>query len=751
MRSKKSGIRRINSGSARIGWAKGLWLRVRSDAGPCKRKTAAFDGAAVVLAVWSAAVTAHAAVGRTEANQQSPRHLISLQDLMALHSLDVTEAVSPDGVHVAYALNDNDLFLLTVDHPKAIRIGAGFLPEWSPDGSRIAYYSVRNGRIQLFVFDMRSSTETQVTRMAAGIDPDPATRIVGRVHDAFRFDWSPDGKKLVFSSRVVQSNSDEAHRRTALPERRKDDSAPLVLTNDTPADWTLSGIFKHPIWSAGLATSPDGHSISSKPAGGTVAPTVNQLFIDDLRTKRLSQLTNDSTGCFNPSWSSEGIVCAAATSAGPIYGKSPIDLYLVNPATGKKRPIVTGYGVRSRPAWSRDGSWLAFIGAPEFLGKSSLFVRAKDGRVVDTTHRLDRDILDYCWLSGGWIALTYKDGISTKLTKISVGKAIANAGGGSSLVPNPSSAAGLACSQSGSFAWVQSNPGDPGAIMYADRGRSGPARLVDLYPQTGAWKFGTVRIVRWRNSRGDLWEGAMLLPPGFKADKRYPVIVDVYPLVGGSDWTYPMLGNQAMAAQGYVIFRPSEPAPHVWVNSWKSPAENLKWKGPAGWAYTVDDILSGVNHLVDQGIVDKRKMCLYGFSNGGGVVNYMLTKTHVFRCAVSVAGALSDWIRPSLLETGFAKYYAAFAGVSIWNNVNAYVTLSAVLHTNHVTTPTLLADGDNDGDFLLDTIEMYNGLRAAGDDVTLLRYPGQEHGFQGVALEDFWSREMAFYRKYLGP
>ncbi len=63
----------------------------------------------------------------------------------------------------------------------------------------------------------------------------------------------------------------------------------------------------------------------------------------------------------------------------------------------------------------------------------------------------------------------------------------------------------------------------------------------------------------------------------------------------------------------------------------------------------------------------------------------------------------------------------------------------------------LLADGDDDGDFLLDTIEIYNGLRHAGVDVTFLRYPDQGHGFTGAAMADFWDREMQFFAKYLRP
>ena len=54
-----------------------------------------------------------------------------------------------------------------------------------------------------------------------------------------------------------------------------------------------------------------------------------------------------------------------------------------------------------------------------------------------------------------------------------------------------------------------------------------------------------------------------------------------------------------------------------------------------------------------------------------------------------------------------------------------------------VTTPMLLADGDEDGSFLLGTIEMYNALRANGIKVTLLRCPEQGHVLTGAALKDF--------------
>jgi dipeptidyl aminopeptidase/acylaminoacyl peptidase len=48
-------------------------------------------------------------------------------------------------------------------------------------------------------------------------------------------------------------------------------------------------------------------------------------------------------------------------------------------------------------------------------------------------------------------------------------------------------------------------------------------------------------------------------------------------------------------------------------------------------------------------------------------------------------------------------------------------------------------------------IEMYQGLRYLGKDVTLLRYEGEAHGFKGPAMADFWKRENEFFDRYLNP
>jgi hypothetical protein len=74
-----------------------------------------------------------------------------------------------------------------------------------------------------------------------------------------------------------------------------------------------------------------------------------------------------------------------------------------------------------------------------------------------------------------------------------------------------------------------------------------------------------------------------------------------------------------------------------------------------------------------------------------------------------------------------------------------------VYRLNRIKTPMLLAGGDLDGFAILMNNEMYLGLRRLGRDVTMLRYPNQPHALEGKALEDFWTREGAFFSRYLSP
>jgi len=284
--------------------------------------------------------------------------------------------------------------------------------------------------------------------------------------------------------------------------------------------------------------------------------------------------------------------------------------------------------------------------------------------------------------------------------------------------------------------------------MLLEPGDASAREIIDLNPQMRSWRLGAQELVHWRNKQGGSGVGILIKPVGYQEGHRYPVIVDVYPQQTAGFKGYAMAGNQAWAWRGYAVFYPNPRPPHF-SSSLAKTDDQIAARGPQGWDTAVDDVLSSVDELVRMGLADPERLGLYGFSNGGGVVNYLVTRTDRFRCAVSVAAALPDWASAVLLQTD--SWLPNLAGsITPWDDPSGYIKLSAVYHVNTVSTPMLLAVGDHDEhNFVLGAVEMFNGLRRFGDPVTFLRYPDQSHGFIGEAMEDFWVRENAFFDRYL--
>jgi dipeptidyl aminopeptidase/acylaminoacyl peptidase len=378
------------------------------------------------------------------------------------------------------------------------------------------------------------------------------------------------------------------------------------------------------------------------------------------------------------------------------------------------------------------------------FGKESVFVVSPaGGRIVEATAQLNDSVNEFHWLpdSKSMVAIVLR-GVRSPVVRIEW------ASGSSAPLSFVGRAHGLGASGTGAVVWVHSDGTKSAVITMSDAGGREPRVLANLNPQIEDWKLGSQEILHWTNQRGEDLEGIFIKPVDYRSGSRYPLIVDAYPMQSDSFKGNVMTGNQAWASKGYVVFWPNPRSPHLWWNQFRTQDFDFAGQGPQGWDVAVDDVLSGVDELIRRGIVDANRMALYGFSNGGGVVDYLITRTKRFKCAISVGPALSDWIRPALLHTG--THLPTFeGGLDPWNHTLEYVELSAVFHVNQVTTPILIADGDDDGDFLLDSIEMYNGLRWFGKDVVLLRYPGQGHGFNGEALRDFWDREARFLEQHL--
>ncbi len=705
-------------------------------------------------------------IGICQTGHAQAKHLVGLADMQRGSAFVQSMQLSPDGHLLAATVSweHPDLWLVSTRPGSVPRhLGAGQFPHWSPDGKRLAFYSRESGTLQLWVFNRRANHVDQVTYLPNGIDPNPLTENIGFegwAGDPLRYAWSPDGTRLVFASQVASPATNRIHvsrqsaNSSAATDARADATPrPLVLTTSTPPGWTLAGIFRSGGFGAAqhVADSPD-HSDTSPPR-----VTTSHLFIVDVRTKVVRQLTHDTGGYFTPDWSPDGrrIVCVSFEGRPLLgWGSGPTNLYAVDVATGDATALTADEVYKRVPLWSPDGKWISYYGARKAnLGLESILVTPSGGGPgTSITAQLDRGVgpgEEAHWLADSRsMAVLFSDGLNVSIARLRVPS------GEVEILDGLASAwrQSLTVSRSGDLAWVQSDGTNPALVQVLAAGNTAAHVLVNLDPEVDNLQLGVQEVIGWKTDRGYDLAGVLIKPVGYRYGHRYPLIVDVYPMLKNefkAGWA--MVPGQGWAARGYAVFYPGPEAPHVWQNPWKSVTHNTRAKGPDGIAVAVEDVMSGVDELIRQGIVDPDRMCLYGFSNGGAMVNQLVTRTTRFKCAVSVAAALSvDWGTAFFLRTQ-AQFVPDVAGVTPWQNPNAYVALSAVYHLDKVNTPMLLADGDNDGFFLLGSIEMYNGLRYLGKDVTFVRYPGQEHGFEGAAMKDFWERENAFFDSYLHP
>lgn len=674
---------------------------------------------------------------------QSP-HKVTFDDLEGASSIDgfvyASLDISPDGQQLAVERN-RILRVLSAATGRVLHdLGAGVLPQWSPDGSRLAFYSLRSGKLQLWVWDVADGKLQQLTNFPEGVDPDPYTRVFGFVGDAFRFDWSPDGTRIAFASRV------------AIPSAQSPQSGhPLVLDNDTPPDLTLRGVLAHPGGGTGGIVESNGHNWVYR-AGDPGEVLLNRVFVVSVQTHALEQISKGMGESFHPSWSPDGTRIAFASIGSDdgdeinLLSEKDTRIVMYDVRTRRLQVFAKGPGFKFQPRWSKDGNRIAYLISSYIFAEPSVqVIDAHDARPLKN-YNIGLHITNYDWSqnSDGFL-LSYLD------TRANLGR-LRPDGKLASVTSGDSTSAGSwiwAQARNGTVAWVEGSVG-PG-IRIVQTSQTGSRRITLPLPQA-ALKLGKIETITYRTTRGDVLHGKLLYPPDYRPGKRYPLIVDAYPLTSGDGWMDAMYGNQAWAAAGYMVFKPNQArAPHVWLNCSGRPKYCDASRGPAAWDVTVDDVMSGVDALTQRGLVDPERMCLYGHSNGGGVVDYLVTRTDRFKCAVAVAPVWPNWMGPPLLDLGSLRMMQKLTGISPLQKPDAFAKLSAVFHVENVKTPMLIADGDEDGQFLLGSIEMYNALRFAGKQVTFLRYPNEGHVFTGAGLRDLWNREMAFFSRYMHP
>ncbi|HXG88845.1 MAG TPA: S9 family peptidase [Vicinamibacterales bacterium] len=273
------------------------------------------------------------------------------------------------------------------------------------------------------------------------------------------------------------------------------------------------------------------------------------------------------------------------------------------------------------------------------------------------------------------------------------------------------------------------DPNMPSTIFTTDSvqnvsSRASWRQLTDPNPQVKSWALGAVEDITWKSKDGTMVGGVLVRPVGYQQGQRYPLIVaihggpaaaDVLGFNGG-------YGAQVYAGAGYAVLMP---------NYRGSTNYGLKHKTDIVGNYMqpgFDDIMSGVDHLIAQGIVDGSKMGALGWSAGGHWSNWILTHTDRFKAISSGAGT-TNWIS-MYAQSDVQRNRQFYLGDKLpYDDFDAYWNQSPLKYIKNAKTPTMIHVVEGDPRVPSpQSVELHMALKQLGVPTELFMYPGNTHG-----------------------
>jgi len=594
-------------------------------------------------------------------------------------------ALSPEGSLVALTVNETnwednayetEIFLVPASGGEPVQLSRGkkssSSPAWSPDSKWLAFVSDRTDKRQLYLISPRGGEARAITNVEEGVSG---------------FAWSPDGKSIAFTMTDAKT---DAHK-----ERDKKFGEFEVVDGD----WRMTHL----------------HVIQVDPAAG--APATSHKLTKGTFT----------VGGFDWSPDSRSIAFDHRIDPNPPNG-STANISIVNVADGTVRPLVTKDGPDSSPVWSPDGTQIAFSAAmtapyPSFRNSRIAVVAASGGAVKSLTDSFDEQPGIVDWTPEG-IVFSALEGISSRVYRIS------SAGAITAMTPASSQTIG-GFSFARDYSSAAYTLGDAKTFpeVYVTRGMNIGAgrKLTSFGNQIQGWKVGNREMISWKSTDGAEISGVLHKPADFQPGRKYPLLVIVHggptaisrPFRVAGAGPYPF---EQWLGRGAVILEPNYRGSAGFGEKFRSLNVRNLGVGDA-W-----DVLSGVDHLVAQGIADPDRMGVMGWSQGGYISAFLAThKRQPFK-AISVGAGISNWMT-YYVNTDIHQFTRQYLGATPWDDPEIYAKTSPMTTIKQAKTPTLIQHGEFDTRVPTpNAYELYQGLQDVGVPVKLIIYKGFNHG-----------------------
>jgi dipeptidyl aminopeptidase/acylaminoacyl peptidase len=456
--------------------------------------------------------------------------------------------------------------------------------------------------------------------------------------------------------------------------------------------------------------------------------TYTHIWVYDLATKAKKQITSGLTDNTGPTFSPDASMIAFSSNRSgktvrDANHSNNSDLYIVPSAGGEPRQLTTNQGPDGQPAWSPDGSMIAYSSSDRINSSADQMdlkvIGVAGGQPRNLTADLDYSIGNIEWSKDGkFIYFTSTERLGTKLYKVPA------AGGKLTEVPIEKGyvVSDFVANDDGSK-WIVtgSTLEDNSVVLLTGPDAAQPKRIFEDHGAMTEFNIARSEGITWKGA--DNWDidGVLTYPVNYVRGQKYPFIVQVH---GGPFGRYGATfntGAQIWAARGFAVLQPNPRGSSGYTYAFGAANQN-DWGGK-DWT----DIMKGVDHVIALGVADTSKLAIMGGSYGGFMTFWAVTQTPRFKAAIGHAG-ISDWYSffgqtdiPNLLEYGFGGLPTASKAT--------YEKWSPIEYATKVTTPLLITHGENDLRVPIPQADQYyRTLKKLGKTVEFLRYPREGHG-----------------------
>ncbi|TPI41372.1 S9 family peptidase [Mesorhizobium sp. B3-1-6] len=505
-------------------------------------------------------------------------------------------------------------------------------------------------------------------------------------------DWAPDGQRLLLV--VAGVGADLAGIHGGYAQKQKTD-APAWLPE---VGWGEGEDLWRRVWI---------WDMKAKPAPLTSAP-VNVWEASWCGADKIAAVTSDDHG--------EGSWYAAKLS-------------LIDAKSGSATLLHTPRDQIGVPRGSPDGARIAFIQAfcsDRGLVAGQLSILDPFGGEVAVVPTNSIDVTSIEWRSASSLHMAGIRGHETVLADCDVSAAgVTERWSSTELTCGEWVPSSVPVGAAGSLFIAEAYDRAPFLAEVADGGLREIASLMASDAQSAMAGRGKAEPFSWRARDGLEIQGWLVRP--LAAAGPTPLLVDIH---GGpisshrNRWMARTRSAPLLVSRGWTIFFPNPRG-----STGRGDAFARAVQGDMGGA-DADDILSGIDALVEKGLVDPDRVAVTGTSYGGFMSAWLPTRSGRFAAAIPIS-PVGDWYSQHR-TTQIPEFDALMLESSPWEEGGAYFTRSPAFYRQLSKVPTLVMAGGIDKSTPPgQALECHFAALRSGSPSALATYPSAGHSLRG--------------------